>query len=100
MDLMPIPSWRFRWNDRKEQDLVDTLRRQRLAEINQERGERATLEARFGQVWDTDQLSQEVEVQGFMAPFIVVRRKSDGVMGSLEFQHHPRFHFNFAPDNR
>jgi hypothetical protein len=30
-----------------------------------------------------------------MAPFVVVRRLSDGQKGSLEFQHHPRFYFNF-----
>jgi hypothetical protein len=33
-----------------------------------------------------------------MAPFVVVRRKADGRKGSLEFQHHPRFYFNFMPD--
>jgi hypothetical protein len=30
----------------------------------------------------------------------VVRRKSDGVKGSLEFQHNPRFYFNFKSDQR
>jgi len=33
-----------------------------------------------------------------MAPFIAVQRKSDGVKGSLEFQHQPRFYFNFQAD--
>lgn len=32
-----------------------------------------------------------------MAPLVVVRRKADGVKGSLEFQHNPRFYFNFQP---
>jgi hypothetical protein len=32
---------------------------------------------------------------GFAAPYVVVRRKSDGVKGSLEFTHHPRVYFNF-----
>jgi hypothetical protein len=36
-------------------------------------------------------------VIGFLAPFVVVRRKIDGVKGSLEFQHHPRFYFGFSP---
>jgi hypothetical protein len=31
---------------------------------------------------------------------VVVKRKSDGVVGSLEFQHHPRFYFNFAEDKK
>ena len=32
-----------------------------------------------------------------MAPLVVVRRKSDGVKGSLMFQHSPRFYFGFEP---
>jgi hypothetical protein len=35
---------------------------------------------------------------GFMAPFVIVTRKSDGAKGSLEFTHNPRFYFNFAVD--
>ncbi len=50
------------------------------------------------QRWDTDQLREEFEVIGFMAPFVVVRRKADGVKGSMEFTHNPRFYFNFVPD--
>ena len=34
---------------------------------------------------------------GFMAPYVVVRRKSDGQRGSLMFQHDPRFYFSFDP---
>jgi hypothetical protein len=50
------------------------------------------------QRWDTDQLRAEFEVIGFMAPFVVVKRKSDGVKGSMEFVHSPRVYFNFVPD--
>jgi hypothetical protein len=50
------------------------------------------------QRWDTDQLREEFEVIGFMAPFVVVRRKADGVRGSMEFTHNPRFYFNFVED--
>lgn len=35
-----------------------------------------------------------------MAPFAVVRRKSDNQRGSLEFQHDPRFYFNSEPYRR
>jgi hypothetical protein len=35
---------------------------------------------------------------GFMAAFVVVTRKADGVKGSMEFTHNPRFYFNFVPD--
>jgi hypothetical protein len=80
-------------------DPTETIRRQRLVEINVKPGGREDLEARFGQVWDTDQLAEEFEAVGFMAPLIVVRRIADGMKGSLEFQHSPRFYFNWKPHN-
>lgn len=48
-----------------------------------------------GQTWTTEQLREEFEVLGFMAPFVVVRRKSDQVRGTLTFRHHPRVYFDF-----
>ena len=78
-------------------DPTESLRRQRLAEINSQPNERAALEAQYGQVWDTDEMREEFEVIGFAAPLIAVRRKSDGVVGSLEFQHQPRLYFSFKP---
>jgi len=85
-------------------DETEGIRRTRLVEINSTvesqdgETERKRLEAQHGQVWDTSQLSNDFEVLAFAAPFVVVRRKSDGRKGSLEFQHHPRFYFNFALD--
>jgi len=76
-------------------DPTEPIRRQRLAEINAQPGSREALEAAHGQVWDTSQLSDDFEVIGFMAPLVVVRRRSDGRKGSLEFQHRPRFYFSF-----
>lgn len=81
-------------------DETEPIRRQRIVEINAEPGSREALEATYGQVWDTQQLGADFEVIGFMAPYVVVRRKADGVKGSLEFQHFPRFYFNFAPDTK
>ena len=78
-------------------DPTETIRRNRIAEINVVPGSREDLENRYGQVWDTNQLSEEFQAIGFMAPLIVVRRKSDGVKGSLEFQHSPRLYFNWQP---
>ena len=78
-------------------DPTETIRRQRVAEINAEPGSRAALEAQYGKVWTTDELTEEFEPIGFMAPLIAVRRRSDGSKGSLEFQHSPRFYFNFQP---
>lgn len=81
-------------------DVTEAARRQRQAEINVVAGSRKALEAAHGQVWDRGELAADFEVIGFLAPFVVVRRRSDGRKGSLEFQHHPRFYFNFSLDQR
>ena len=85
-------------------DETPEIRRIRLAEIHSAveapdpDSERKRLESQYGQVWDTAQLAEEFEVIGFMAPYVVVKRRSDGRKGSLEFQHSPRFYFNFVLD--
>ena len=79
-------------------DPSEAIRRQRLVEINTEPGIREALESQHGQVWDTQELRRDFQVLGFAAPLVVVRRNSDGVRGSLEFQHQPRFYFNFQPE--
>ena len=78
-------------------DDTEGIRRTMTAAINAVEGSRAYLESKHGQVWDTDQLREEFEVLGFSAPVVVVRRKCDGVKGSLFFQHDPRFYFGFQP---
>jgi hypothetical protein len=80
------------------EDPTENVRRQRVAELAAEADERFTLEARHGRVWNTDQLRQDFEVRGFSAPFVIVRRKSDNAIGSLEFQHSPRYYFNWLRD--
>jgi hypothetical protein len=77
-------------------DPTESIRRELVAEINAEPGSREALEAQHGQVWGTDQLQEDFDVLGFMAPIIAVRRKSDGRKGSLMFQHSPRFYFAFS----
>jgi hypothetical protein len=82
-------------------DPTETARRERLAEINAEPGSRMALEAQHGKVWNTEELGRDFDVTGFMAPYVVVKRKSDGVVGSLEFQHGPpRLYFNFEPHKK
>ncbi len=78
-------------------DETEAIRRQQLVEINAQPGSREALEAEHGQVWDAQQLRQDFTVEGFMAPYVVVCRKSDGQRGSLMFQHDPRFYFSFEP---
>jgi hypothetical protein len=58
---------------------------------------RARLEKAHGQVWDTEELQRDYTVTGFLAPFVGVVRKSDGVEGSMMFQARPRFYFGFEP---
>jgi hypothetical protein len=58
----------------------------------------ADLAADEGRRRTTDELRAEFEVIGFAAPFVVVRRRSDGQLGMLEFTHHPRVYFAFVPD--
>ncbi len=79
-------------------DLTEAFRRLRLAELNPgvERGE---LEQRYGTVWNPTELAASFEVMRFMSPFVVVKRKADGRIGSLEFQHNPRFYFNWQEDS-
>jgi hypothetical protein len=78
-------------------DVTEPLRRERLEEINSTPGSSEALEAKYGKVWTTDEVILEFEILGFLAPFAVARRRSDGQKGSLEFQHLPRFYFNFQP---
>ena len=80
------------------QDVTENARRAAVAEINAEPGSREALEAEYGAVYDTKELSESFTVEGFLAPYCVVRRKSDGVRGTLTFQHSPRFYFDFAAD--
>jgi len=78
--------------------LGEKYRMMAAAAINAAPGTREALEAEHGKgnVWDTDELSAAFEVQGFAAPFCMVRRRSDGVRGAVMFQHRPRFYFTFT----
>jgi len=79
------------------EDPTEAVRRAVLDEINAVPGSREVLEAKFGQVWDTEDLKRDFEVLGFASPLVVVRRREDGMRGSLLFQHQPRYYFDFEP---
>lgn len=74
------------------------VRKNLVSEINAEQADRNKLAEKYGRVWNTTELQEEFEVQGFMAPFVVVRQKGTGKRGSLMFQHAPRFYFSWKPD--
>ncbi len=57
------------------------------------------LEKLFGEVLSTSKATQKYEFIAFCAPFVEVRRKSDGKHGTLEFQANPRFYFKFVEES-
>lgn len=79
-------------------DQTEQIRRDMVAEINAAPGSREALEQQYGDVWDTKQLQELFQVQGFAAPLAVVKRREDGAVGTVMFQHSPRFYFNFELD--
>lgn len=64
----------------------------------QTRRDRQALEAAYGKVWNEEELAEEFKVTAIIAPKVVVVRKVDGQVGSMEFQNQPRYYFNFQPD--
>ena len=58
---------------------------------------RAELEAAYGQVYATDELREAFEVLSFAFCMAIVRRRSDGVKGVLQFNHMPRLYYDFVP---
>lgn len=79
-------------------DPTEAIRRELVAQINLVPGSREALEAQHGKVYDTSELQEEFQPLGFLAPFILVHRRSDGVRGSLMFQNSPRFYYGFKPE--
>lgn len=59
---------------------------------------RAAVESAMGAIWDTQELQRDFEVLGFAAPFVIVKRRSDGAQGSLSFTSLPRVYFDWVPD--
>ncbi len=51
-----------------------------------------------GETWTTTELTEQFNVIGFAAPFVVVTRKSTGQRGTLAFRHMPRIYFDWMPD--
>ena len=61
---------------------------------------REALEAKYGKVWTAEELEQEFVVTTFIGPTVVVRRKADDVVGTLEFTNRPHLFYNFPPQKR
>lgn len=78
-------------------DPTEAIRREQVAEINANPGSREYLKAKHGEVWDTTELQEEFTVLSFLAPYVLVFRKSDGKKGTVLFQHSPRLYYGFQP---
>jgi hypothetical protein len=57
--------------------------------------DRKAMEAKHGKVWSAAELVEEFVVTAFIGPHVVVRRKADDVVGTLEFTRRPHLFFNF-----
>lgn len=79
-------------------DETENVRRVLVNEINSGAEARQILEDLYGQVWNTNELSNDFIVEGFLAPWVIVTRKSDNKKGVLEFQHRPRFYYNWMEE--
>lgn len=66
-----------------------------LSPEKQERYDQLRREYAEDDIFTTDTVGQYFTIDGFMAPFVVVTRKSDRQRGSLMFCDSPRFYFGF-----
>ena len=53
----------------------------------------------YGEVLTTPEATEKYEFVAFCAPLVEVKRRTDNRRGTLEFQHSPRFYFNFIEDS-
>jgi hypothetical protein len=56
---------------------------------------REALEKLLGQVWDTQELIEDFNVESFLAPYVFATNRETGKKGSLTFQHQPRFYWGW-----
>ncbi len=76
-------------------DPTGSIRRDIVHDINSNPGNREQLEKQYGEVYTTDEVDELFEITGFIAPFVVVRRRADDVKGTMMFQDNPRYYFSF-----
>jgi hypothetical protein len=60
--------------------------------------DRKALEARHSKVWTAQELEQEFLITAFIGSSVVVRRKADDLVGTLDFTKRPHLFFNFQPN--
>ena len=78
--------------------MADETEATRRAMIPEMPAQLAARVERGEQVWNTDELTKDFEVLGFMAPFVVVRKRDTGERGTLQFTHDPRYYFGWLSE--
>lgn len=78
--------------------LVDIELRMLREVMNRTPCSREELLAVVAEVYNREQVEERYEVLGFRAPFAMVRERSTGQMGTMLFQHEPRFYFSYSRD--
>ena len=48
--------------------------------------------------YTTAELREEFDVLGFSMGYVVLKRKADGQVGSMQFDHAPRVYYGWVPD--
>ncbi len=79
-------------------DPTEDIRKLMVVDLNSKEATKAELEQKHGRVWTTEEMRDEFEPLGFMAPLIVVRKRDTNERGSLMFTHSPRFYFSWQPE--
>jgi len=51
----------------------------------------------LGRVWDAGELALEFQITAVIPPTHIVRRRSDGAVGTVVMQPRPPLYFNFRP---
>lgn len=83
-------------------DFEDKTAAARMKMIADGEPEKQLASVAHGRMWTKDELQADFEVQGFLAPFVIVKRKADNRVGSMMFANKPdgnRVYFNFEPDS-
>jgi hypothetical protein len=67
--------------------------------MDQEQARRKELEEAYGKVYTTPEATEAFEFISFLAPFAIVVERSTGKKGTLQFDHMPRFYYDFRAES-
>lgn len=53
----------------------------------------------YKDVWNVEKVREEFDILSFYKSNVIVKRKKDKQLGTLDYQHSPRFYYNFIIEN-